>query len=247
MKKTVFALLLVLSFLNNADAALHRRGWDMVYDDSTDLTWVSFAALGAGSAFDDGYPLDGRMTYASAVSWVSQLTIKNSDTGAMVGGWRLPNVEDLNTPGCDSGYSSPPYQSADCGYVGTSEGASELAYLIHGSLGNPTQVVPSNSGPFTFPTDSFAWLAPLYNPPKGIENKTKVLTVEGWLLRNPDQPWPPQFAWGYDMGGGFQGPAQTSSYGLAWAVQTGDVAVVPEPLSAVLFVSGGLLLARKRY
>jgi hypothetical protein len=143
--------------------------------------------------------------------------------------------------GCNSGYDLAPFLSADCGYIGTRAGASELAMLIHGSLGNPAGLVPANSGPFMPIPEGFAWLDQSYDG--DVENARQVLSVEGWLLRDSFLPsWPPSLAWAYNNWLGFQGPGLVSSQGYAWAVHGGDVLPIPEPDAVPLILAGGLLM-----
>lgn len=225
-----FLALVLVGFVTQGHATLQLRGASMIYDDSTDLTWIRTTSLAAGTIFDDGGSnTDGRLTFASAQAWVSQLALINSDSGHNIGDWRLPAVTDLGATGCDPAYSSAPYVGADCGYVGTSWGASELAILIHGSLGNPTRVVPANSAPFAAIPLGFAWLGLVYQASASDAAQHSILTVEGYFVREPNAPWPPSLAWAFGLSEGFQGPASAFSEGYAWAVRTGDVSAIPEP------------------
>ncbi|HBU30331.1 MAG TPA: hypothetical protein DEB56_12845 [Thiobacillus sp.] len=196
----------MLGLAGSANAALQTRGEYMIYDDSTNLTWLKNPTFASNGTYDDGFnPGDGRMTYASAVSWVSQLTVANTDDGGSVGGWRLPNP-----------------------IANTVWGGSDLAQLIHGSLGNPIGAT-LNFGPFSTPPLGFGWLGSQYELPPGAENSSSILTVEGWLVQEPGQAWPPSLVWGYTTNGNFTGPASPSSEGYAWAVRDGDVLAIPEP------------------
>lgn len=102
-------------------------------------------------------------------------------------------------------------------------------------------------------TSPFAWYGDIYTPTAADIAANAILTFEGWIVREPEHIWPPAFAWttagfGLDTLTLFDG-RQFKNYGMAFAVRTGDVALVPEPASAVLLLAGLALataLARAR-
>jgi hypothetical protein len=153
-------------------SALQLRGTTMVYDETTNLTWVRDPSLAAGSDFDDGFSkTDGRMTYASAQGWVSQLSVVNSETGTTISDWRLPDV----------------------GGLATSTGHGELFNLLYGTLGNGPGHRPTNRGPFQQLPGSlalpngFIWYGSLCDLQcrahfSAISVSGGLLTVEGHLV-----------------------------------------------------------------
>lgn len=216
-----------------SEAALQSRGPDMVYDDATNLTWVTNTHLGFGSAFDDGFsPTDGRMSYAAAQAWVSQLELGVSDNGPVIGDWGLPSA----------------------GALAILSGHSELFNLLYGTLANTPGALLTNTGPFgSIPgslanPSGFFWLdsyceALCKQHYASISINDSVLTVEGHLLGGKSF----DLALAILPSEGFEGPAVSqpgsqAMYGYAWAVRTGDVATVPIPSPAILFALGGLTI-----
>lgn len=227
-KAPLLAVLVGLAGLTgDAWAALALRGPDMVYDDRTNLTWLRSAAYGARSTFDDGYSAtDGLMTFVSAQAWASQLSIVYSDNGLTVSDWRLPDYDPTAGP-------------------------SEIAELVQMSLGNPPPA-PRNWGPFVpiqlagggAGQSRFAWIGSPYNPPG--PTGSVLLSIEGWIVREPGQVWPPSLAWATDGFVHYPGVVQLdlltgATYqqeGYAWAVRSGDVAAIPEPAGYALLMAG---------
>lgn len=82
-------LALALSPLAAAQAALESRlGGLAYYDTVLDVTWLANANAAAGSAFDDGSnTIDGRLSWASAVSWAASLEVNGLTE------WRLPSMD----------------------------------------------------------------------------------------------------------------------------------------------------------
>ena len=81
MRNIIF--LLLLSF--NATAALYDRGNGLIYDDVLDITWLQDANYAQTSGYDN----DGKMSWADASAWSSNLSFGNAEN------WRLPII---NTP-----------------------------------------------------------------------------------------------------------------------------------------------------
>lgn len=232
----LFALLAVVALCAaplESEAALQSRGPDMVYDDATNLTWVTNTHFGFGSAFDDGFsPTDGRMSYAAAQAWVSQLALARSANGLIIGDWRLPGA----------------------GALATLSGHSELFTLLYGTLENTPGALLTNTGPFGIIPGSLAnpngffWLDTACDLQckqhyAAISVSGGILTVEGHLLGGGSL----ELALALLPSEAFEGPAVSqpgaqAMYGYAWAVRTGDVAVVPTPTAFLLFACGGSAL-----
>lgn len=222
---SAFLAFALLSLSHPANASLQLRGENMVYDDSTNLTWLRSATYSAGSAFDDGSSAnDGRMTFTSAQAWVSQLSIDYPDMGMTVSGWRLPSYDPA-------------------------QGPSEIAQLIQYSLANPSSAqVPKNWGPFTPLQDGFEWLGSPYNEPPPTRS---FVSIEGWVVRDTVYAWPPSLAWATDGFVHLPGVVQLdlltgATYqqeGYAWAVHDGDVAAIPEPSTYASMLAGLALIS----
>jgi hypothetical protein len=76
----IFTLCALLLLSAPADAELIDIGNGLIYDTLQDLTWTQDPMLARTSGFDT----DGRMTYATAVTWVEALSF------AGLSDWRLP-------------------------------------------------------------------------------------------------------------------------------------------------------------
>ena len=93
------------------------------------------------------------------------------------------------------------------------------------------------------PATGWAWHADLAPVAAGA---TLVLTVEGYVIKDPVHAWPPTLAWTYGRGDypGVvalelnDGRAPYRQYGQAYAVFTGDVTPVPEPATWLLMALG---------
>jgi hypothetical protein len=120
--------------------------------------------------------------------------------------------------------------------------------------------LPAQTEPTYAATGSaFGWYADLYDLSSNIipTGGNSILTVNGWLVREPTHVWPPSLAWTYGKGFGVAVAALTLTdgnvfhdYGQAWAVHSGDVGAVPEPAAISLAGAGaallGLLALRRR-
>ena len=87
MKKTLSAALLVLavSALGSAHAALQDNGGGLIYDTDLDITWYDYNYMG---------PFEVGATWDQAVSWASSLTVGG------VSGWRLPTSDFCSYENC---------------------------------------------------------------------------------------------------------------------------------------------------
>jgi hypothetical protein len=86
---------------------------DAWYDITRNVTWLADARAIAGSSFDDGaINTDGRVTYASAASWLAALDVHG------VTGWRFPGSDLITMYGTTLGNSSIP-NSPITGWVNT--------------------------------------------------------------------------------------------------------------------------------
>lgn len=223
-----------------ASAALVDRGGGLIYDNLLGVTWLQNVNLGAGTAYDDGASsTDGRMTWASADAWATDLIYAGHTE------WRLPTVSPINgaafnvtltaNGSTDRGFNISATSTA---YAGSMQ--SELAHLFYNSLGNSSIFTVggsyvgcgasclTNTGPFSNLQSSSYWSGTEYAPtPPDLTDAFYFATVTG-----------------------FQNHIGKSTENYAWAVHAGDIgAPVPLPPAAWLFGSGlvGLLvLGRSR-
>lgn len=206
-------------------AALHDRGAGLVYDDVLDVTWLA----DANYAKTSGYDADGLMTWSEANTWAADL---------IYGGyydWRLAT----NTPVVDGwqyGFSFD--GSTDSGYNVTSP-HSELSYMYFVNLGfkgrySPSGLFQSDSG--IFGDGTIGGERDNLGPNGVIDN---LQSGEYWYATGymPNQ----NIGWWFSTALGAQGYYGHGSY-YAWAVHPGDVASVPEPVSAALFSAGLFLM-----
>lgn len=222
--KLLTVIALVLSTSANS-ALVSRLGGLAYYDDVADLTWLTDANAGAGSAFDDGgSTTDGAMTWSNANAWAAGLNISG------VTGWRLPDTVDV---GNDGGTFTNIYQGVDFGYNITAH--SELSNMFYNVLGNTARYDTSgtetgclnacltNAGPFSNLQVFGYWSATEY-------------------ATNANH------AWVFFTSDGYQSNSVKGNLYHAWAVQSGDVSPIPVPAAVWLFGSGllGLIGVARR-
>ncbi len=238
------ALFISMAFTMPANAALLGRlpltpggaDYQAYYDDVANLTWLADANYAASSGYSvvnassngltDPYAInaDGRMTWASARIWVSQLNVGG------VTGWRLPSLTDTGALGCDFSRSG----GTDCGYnVDTQTG--ELANLYYDVLGNASNF---DANGLPLPTPGARNTGPFLN----------VYTDTNYFYWY-DQEYIPASsrAWDFSMASGGQLHTPKFNLNYSWAVYSGDVAsvVVPLPAGLNLFAIGLLSLFMK--
>lgn len=251
MTRNRIITLAVLSFTlaGPADAALLGRdlngspgSFEAYYDTTLDITWLADANLALTNTFGvAGIDGQGKMTWSTANAWISAMNAANY---LGISSWRLPAMYDIGNDGCTvNSFSS--YNGGDCGYnvVATGAQASEMASLFYDTLGNLAFYDTSGGQNFAFP--SIQNTGPFQNLGNtlywyGMETDTTSL---GTLLGSPLN------AWYFGMPSGGQRPQDKADPGLtAWAVVSGDVAVVPVPAAALLFgpALGALALMRRR-
>jgi len=235
----------------SANAALLGRdlngspgSFEAYYDTTLDITWLANANLAISNTFGvGGISGTGRMNWFTANIWIAAM---NSANYLGINTWRLPDHYDIGGNGCTvNSFNS--YNGGDCGYnvVSTGSQASEMASLYHDTLGNVAYYNTSgaanyggsptiqNTGPFQNLGNTLYWYAQ--------ETST---SSEGFDFGEAVN------AWYFGMPSGGQRPQDKFDAGAmtAWAVFSGDVAVVPVPAAVWLFGSAlGLLgVARRR-
>ena len=226
MKQTtsvIWAGALTLLLTGTAQATLFDRGGGMIYDSDQNLTWLR----DANYARTSGYDSDGRMTWDAAMAWAAGLSYGGYDD------WRLPTIVDTGAPGCDWAYGG-----TDCGFNVDTSG-SELAYMWYDILGNTPYYDTSGNGPqagwglTSTGADGVNFLN-LQSYPYWSGTKYALGTSDAWI---------------FSTNFGYQAKGNKAAELYAWAVRSGDVAVVPEPGTVLLFGAGlvGLLGVGRRH
>lgn len=137
-----------------ASAELQLRTGGMVYDTTTNLTWVADAAAG------------GLRTQADAAAWAAALSFGGFDD------WALPTVAPVNGSSLQMDYSED--GSTDVG-VNNAGPNSQLGYLYYVSLGNAAFGL-TNTGPFSGLVDPANDIGPVF------WTGTASPTEPGWSL-----------------------------------------------------------------
>jgi hypothetical protein len=232
------ALLAVSLISGTAQAALHDRGGGLIYDDVLNVTWLQDANYVKTS----GYDADGKMTWVAATTWAANLVYHDSVRNMDYSDWRLPTMVDTGTSGCN--YANG---GTDCGYnVQTVSGSivySEMAHMYYNNLGlkaygSPTGAYQPDFGIFGNGTTGGQ------NDVGLIDNLQSYMYWSGLGYASI-----PTMKWSFHADDGYQDPFPRAGELYAWAVRPGDVAVVPEPETYAMMLTGlGLVgfMARRR-
>lgn len=219
-----------------AQAALKDRGGGLLYDDVLNVTWLQ----DANYAKTSGYDADGKMTWAAANTWATNLSYGGYED------WRLA----ANTPvGANWNYNWANNGNSDRGYNITSPN-SELAYMYYVNLG--LKGMYSASGVYQ---PDFGVLG---NGNGGQANiglvnnlQSHIYAVNSYWSGTANALNPNGEAWFFRTYTGAQSHNMGQGDELyAWAVRSGDVAApIPEPETYAMMLAGlGLLgvAARRR-
>ena len=214
-------LLLSLNFTISANASLQDNEdgtVTQIRNDGSMLMWLKDANYSKTS----GYDADGRMTWDQAQTWIGYL---NSSIYLGYDDWRLPYT--LPVDGSSYVIVGNNYDgSIDYGY-NISSPNSELGYMFYAELDNKGRYDTSGQtqtgyglsykGPFTN-------LLSTYYLSDSTYNDTSV-----WVFNNNN---------------GVQVLDSSVNARNAWAVR--DAGIIPEPVSSILFVSGGAFFYFRR-
>lgn len=241
-----------------AQAALHARDLnsdsvtDAYYDTVLDITWLADANLAATNTFglstntnlgdhpDDSYGpsydeiiyLSGRLNWGAALHWIDAM---NRAEYLGYSDWRLPHVSPINgndfihnysvAGDTDHGYNISAPATA---YVGSM--ASELAFMFYQNLANPGYFTPAGVASgcvVSWPSDTcLDNVGPFYN----------IQPHAYWF--GEDYSAGTGDVWYFYMVDGYQYVIDKNAPFYAWAVRPGDVAVVPEPQTYALLLTG---------
>lgn len=84
-----------LAFNGTSQAALIDRGGGLIYNDILNITWLA----DANYAKSNGYDVDGKMSWTSAMAWAATLSYFDSVRGVTYTDWRLPITEYISGVG----------------------------------------------------------------------------------------------------------------------------------------------------
>lgn len=194
------------------------NGFEAYFDKALNVTWLA----NGNYALSVGVGDRGVMYSSEARAWAESVTVHG------ISGWRLPQVIDTGSVGCDWSFAGP-----ECGYnIATDQ--SELAHMFHVTLGNASRY--DSMGVLQPASLSLNWgpFGPIGDPSFGHQ-------YHAMSNRVPD---PEAFSgWIFDMRYGNQDTWDVgTAYGLVWLVRSGDVAAVPEA-SSVMMLLGGVAVA----
>jgi len=223
MKSNLLRLLPLTTLLitGAARAELHDMGGGLLYDDVQDITWLQDADYARTS----GFKPNGKMPWAAATKWVSELVYHDPVRKVDITGWRLPKVgpvagDKINGRFCFDG-------SSDEGY-GITSPRSELAYMFYVNL--------RLKGYYTATGDIQA------SDCGAAGNGKPGFTADVGLVKNLKshiywsgtsvEPYTDRNAWIFDTTFGYQNFYNKNDMLSPWPVHDGNIAGVPPKKSA---------------
>lgn len=206
---------------------LYDMGGGLLYDAVLDVTWLQDADYARTSCFKP----NGKMPWADAVKWVSQLVYHDPVRKVDIKGWRLPRVQPVKGSKFDGRFAFD--GSSDEGY-GISSAQSELSHMFYANLqlkgyySVSGQIQPEVCGAAGNGKPAFtADVGPVKNLKSHIYWSGS--SVEPYTDRN---------AWIFDTTYGYQNFYNKNDMLSPWPVHDGNVAGVP-PTAAQRVTFGG--------
>lgn len=242
-------LIISLSLLaGSAQASLIDRGGGLIYDDVLDITWQQTVNLASTQTFGvTGISSNGAMSWSTAHNWISAM---NSANYLGYNDWRLPTTTPVN--GFYFDFELTYDGLSDHGYniiFGDNGISSEMGWMYYINLNNKAlcDFFGNCPQPGWSPTPNVTFT----DGETGLTKSFTVNNLDGetifWTgVGNDDDA----SAWAFRFNTGNQHARVTSEDSLwyAMAVRDGDVAPVPLPSTAWVFLSGliGLLGLNRR-